>query len=140
MNNRQLPPNLQLFFQCFVKAVESKNRGELEMLISDDYQTSTLINRDKETLISFITEKSPGIPLLTPLLTFNVDATFYRVDYNEERDTYTVIMKPEYKYTFFGITLMQGLFGEAKLVSVILRSHPSTTLYQITRMDEVEVN
>ncbi len=140
MSNNQtpdeLPLNLKLFFESFVKAVESKDRETLNTLISDKYRSDTLMNKNKKDLISFIITNLPEIPFLK----FKLNVDFLKVDFDEERDTYNVTIKPNYTYKFLWLNLVTGIFGRAEIVSVFLEKRTRTQLYWIVSVDEVDTN
>lgn len=138
MSNQQTPDgldlNIKLFFERFVNAVESKNEQELNILISDEYKSPNLMNKNKRELISFILKNLPEIPLLK----FKLKVTFYQVDYNKERDAHYVTIKPNYTYKFLWLNLITGIFGRAETVCVTLEKHPDTDYYWIVGMEDAE--
>ncbi|MBR8840834.1 MAG: hypothetical protein DSM106950_44455 [Stigonema ocellatum SAG 48.90 = DSM 106950] len=126
--------NIKLFFNRFVKAAESKNEQELNELISDHYSSTTLMNRNKKDLVSFIIRGVPNIPLLK----LKLDAEFYEFNFFKEKQECTLIIKPKYALKFLGIiNLAEGIFGRSEKVYVSLRRHPETGLYCVDRMDDV---
>lgn len=127
--------NIKLFFIRFVKAVESKNEQELNELICDNYSSTTLMNRNKKDLISFIINFLPNIPLLK----IEIEVDFCEINPKKE-EGFDIIIKPKYAFKFLWINLAKGVFGRSEIVSVLLEKHPNRGLYCIARMDEVGSN
>ena len=127
--------DLKRIFDKFSRAVESKDLKALNRLISDQYFSESLMNKNKEQLISFIMRT---VPYSFPLFQFKLDIEFERRPERKDDDTYEMVIKPNYEYRFLGFfTVAQGIFGRADTVFIRVKKNPRTELYQISSMEDL---